>query len=98
MFPSKKIQNKTVHTAHRHREPRYHTTAWRALRESVLRDEPLCRQCRDNGIIMVAQMVDHINPVRLGGSFNDCRQLATPLQFMPRKKVRQGIKTILILQ
>jgi len=48
-FPSKKIQNKEVHTAHRHREPRYHTTAWRALRQSVLRDEPLCRQCRDNG-------------------------------------------------
>jgi 5-methylcytosine-specific restriction protein A len=45
------------------------------LRESVLRDEPLCRQCRDNGIITVAQMVDHIEPVRLGGSFTSLDNL-----------------------
>lgn len=75
MFPSKKIQTKKVYTQHKHHEPRYHTTAWRALRESVLRDEPLCRECRDNGIIMVAQMVDHIHPVRLGGSFTDIDNL-----------------------
>lgn len=75
MFPSKKIQTKKVYTQHKHYEPRYHTTAWRALRESVLRDEPLCRECRDNGIIMVAQMVDHIHPVRLGGSFTNIDNL-----------------------
>jgi 5-methylcytosine-specific restriction protein A len=71
IMPSSKIHRPNVHTAHRHREPRYNTSAWRAIRQSVLRDEPLCRECRSNDNITTAQMVDHINPVRLGGSFTD---------------------------
>ncbi len=62
IMPSSKIHRPNVHTAHRHREPRYNTTAWRAIRQSVLRDEPLCRECRSNDNITTAQMVDHINP------------------------------------
>ena len=47
--------------------PLYHTKQWKALRLSVLRDEPLCRECRLGGKIEVAKVCDHVRPVRLGG-------------------------------
>ena len=56
-------------------EPRYHTTSWRQVREAVLMSEPLCRSCADIGEVKLAQMVDHIEPVRLGGNFWDTQNL-----------------------
>ena len=56
-------------------EPRYHTTHWRNLRASVLQASPLCKACEDVGLITLAQMVDHIKPVRLGGEFFDAENL-----------------------
>ena len=41
-------------------DPRYNTRTWRKYREAWLRRHPLCVECGD-----VAQMVDHIQPVRL---------------------------------
>ena len=35
--------------------------AWRKLRASVLRGEPLCRHCQARGLIVVATEVDHRN-------------------------------------
>jgi len=35
--------------------------AWRKLRASVLRGEPLCRHCKARGLIVVATEVDHRN-------------------------------------
>ena len=35
--------------------------AWRRLRESVLRDEPLCRRCAAEGRLVPATDVDHID-------------------------------------
>ena len=46
--------------------PDYHTGAWRALRLAVLRDNPLCKACQDEGRITAARVVDHINPVSKG--------------------------------
>lgn len=40
---------------------------WRKVRDAVLRDEPLCRFCADNGITMPANEVDHIVPIAEGG-------------------------------
>ena len=50
-------------------EPRYNTTRWRRVREQVLQGNPLCVNCETLGLLTVAQMVDHIEPVRLGGEF-----------------------------
>lgn len=42
--------------------------AWRATREAVLRDEPLCRACAMQGIVEPATDVDHVIPRRRGGT------------------------------
>jgi 5-methylcytosine-specific restriction protein A len=56
-------------------EPRYNTQHWRNLRASVLQNSPLCKACESVGLITLAQMVDHIEPVRLGGEFWDADNL-----------------------
>ena len=56
-------------------EPRYNTTHWRNLRASVLQGSPLCAACDAVGLVTLAQMVDHIKPVRLGGEFWDTENL-----------------------
>lgn len=54
--------------------------SWRRLREVVLQAEPLCRHCMQRGRVIAAVEVDHITPLRDGGT-NDkdnlqalCRQ------------------------
>jgi 5-methylcytosine-specific restriction protein A len=42
----------------------YCTKQWRLLRERVLREEPLCRYCKEMGLIQASEHVDHIKPVR----------------------------------
>ena len=49
----------------------YHSKRWKDLRKSVLQNEPLCRTCKENGVIKAANVGDHIIPVRLGGSMFD---------------------------
>jgi 5-methylcytosine-specific restriction enzyme A len=50
----------------RYQEPRYNTTQWRKYRRAYLAMHPLCVECG-----RVAEVVDHIEPVRFGGSFYD---------------------------
>jgi 5-methylcytosine-specific restriction protein A len=45
-------------------EPRYNTTRWRRYRAHYLAINPLCVQCS-----RAATVVDHVQPVRLGGEF-----------------------------
>lgn len=47
---------------------------WRRLRLLVLRAEPLCRECGTEGRVTPAADVDHITPLRRGGT-NDRRNL-----------------------
>lgn len=56
-------------------EVRYNTKRWRSVRELVLQSNPLCVNCEAIGLLTVAQMVDHIEPVRLGGEFWDSDNL-----------------------
>jgi 5-methylcytosine-specific restriction protein A len=42
--------------------------AWRRLREMVLNEEPLCRDCLRRGLVTPATLVDHIQPLRDGGT------------------------------
>ena len=48
----------------RHQEPRYNSTIWRKYRRAFLGEHPLCVECGK-----IAEVVDHITPVRLGGDF-----------------------------
>lgn len=47
------------------KDRRYNTRAWRKYRSAYLRRHPLCVACGD-----VAQMVDHIKPLRLNPELN----------------------------
>ena len=47
-------------------DKRYNTTRWRKARRTFLLYNPLCTACN-----RLANVVDHINPVRLGGDFWD---------------------------
>lgn len=46
---------------------RGYDTDWRRLRAYVLRNEPLCRECRQNERLEVGVEVDHIIPIGDGG-------------------------------
>jgi len=50
--------------ARRYVETRYNGTQWRKYRRAFLSRHPLCVECG-----RVAEVVDHITPVRLGGDF-----------------------------
>jgi 5-methylcytosine-specific restriction protein A len=74
-FPNYKRSKPQAEREHKHKEPRYHTVAWRKLRLSILQDAPLCVHCEQVGTITLAQMVDHIETVRLGWNFWDVYNL-----------------------
>ncbi len=46
----------------------YDSMLWRRVRESILRKEPWCRECRREGRRALADMVDHVTPIRMGGA------------------------------
>ena len=46
----------------------YNTSRWRSLREYMMRKQPLCQECLKHGIIKKGDLVDHIKPIREGGS------------------------------
>ena len=58
-------------------EPRYKTRRWQRVREIALSKSPLCVHCRDVGRVTPARVVDHITPVRRGGSFWSLENLQT---------------------
>lgn len=48
-----------------------------ALRKARLAAEPLCRRCKERGLTTIADVVDHVVPLALGGQDRDdnCRPL-----------------------
>lgn len=64
------------------RSKEYDTRRWRELRKSILRDSPICVKC-DNAI---ASVVDHIQPVRLGGNFWDVANLQALCEICHNRK------------
>ena len=74
--PSKRAKAaRKEYTKGAYKEPRYNTTQWRNVRALILQGSPLCKACEEVGLITLAQMVDHIKPVRLGGSFWDVQNM-----------------------
>lgn len=53
----------------------YKTKHWKLVRSMVLASEPICQLCILDGRITEATVVDHIVPIRLGGSFDDRNNL-----------------------
>lgn len=62
---------------HNNSTARGYDRRWRKLRLLVLREEPLCRLCREIGRVRLAQVVDHIKPKSDGGT--DERENLQPL-------------------
>ena len=48
--------------ANRERDPFYHTNAWRKASERFLTDNPLCSECNKSGLLIKANITDHIIP------------------------------------
>tara|TARA_R110000737_G_scaffold86520_2_gene119244 strand:+ start:311 stop:667 length:357 start_codon:yes stop_codon:yes gene_type:complete len=56
----------------------YQTKQWKSLRKYHIQRNPLCKHCKDqDGVVAGGNVVDHIQPVRQGGSPYDARNLQT---------------------
>ncbi len=44
--------------------------AWKAVRDSYVREHPLCEVCFKNGLLIPAEHVHHIKPISEGGGNN----------------------------
>ena len=58
----------------------YHTARWKRIRYLVLKSEPLCRECKKQGKIVPAKVVDHIIRIVDGGepfALNNLQPLCT---------------------
>ena len=45
----------------------YNSKRWRSLRNYYIQANPLCAQCKRDGLITSAQCVDHIRPISIYG-------------------------------
>jgi len=45
----------------------YNTATWLRLRVAHLSLEPACRSCREHGLLVMANTVDHVIPISSGG-------------------------------
>lgn len=45
------------------------------MRRAILQASPLCVECGKQGRLTVANVIDHIKPVRLGGEFWDTKNM-----------------------
>ena len=63
--PQPKIKAKSFNNKPLYNKGEYNTTQWRKLRMIILNDEPICRECKHKA----ASVIDHIQPIRLGGEF-----------------------------
>lgn len=55
----------------------YKSSRWVKLRKVHLSEHPYCVQCEKQGIVKLGRVVDHIQPVRLGGAMFDLDNLQT---------------------
>jgi 5-methylcytosine-specific restriction protein A len=53
----------------------YESQQWRQVRKMKLTADPFCEECRKGGILIKAAVVDHIIPIKQGGSALDMNNL-----------------------
>ena len=46
----------------------YHSTTWRKLRKVYIKNHTICELCKTVNVIKKATVIDHIQPIRLGGA------------------------------
>lgn len=69
----------------------YNTPTWRELRKKKLKLSPFCEECRKNGVIVKATMVDHKVPIKQGGVPLDIENLQSLCwSCHSRKSVQEG--------
>jgi 5-methylcytosine-specific restriction protein A len=66
----------------------YSSYRWQLIRKHHRSEEPFCRECKAQGVIQVAECVDHIVPIREGGSPYDPANLQSLCQPCHNKKRR----------
>ena len=74
----------------------YQSSKWRRVRNSHIKSEPLCRECKSKGIIKQADVVDHIVSIRFGGapySNSNLQSLCTSCHNSKSGKEGHGIIT-----
>lgn len=75
----------------------YDSATWRRFRLEVLRREPFCRACKAAGVARLADMVDHIVPIRLNGdrlSWANTQPLCGPCHQVKRGEEAHGILAV----
>lgn len=45
----------------------YTTQRWKRLRLSKLQEQPMCEHCKAVGLLVLASVVDHVQPIKHGG-------------------------------
>jgi 5-methylcytosine-specific restriction protein A len=69
----------------------YQSTEWKMVKKRHLAIEPLCRECKKNGKLTKAAMVDHILPIKQGGAALDDNNLQSLCwSCHSRKSVKEG--------
>lgn len=73
----KKLMEKQYDTYMRSRTSTafYHSQAWKKKRQNFLIEHPFCEECRRQGRLTRATLVDHIQPIRMGGALLDDENL-----------------------
>ena len=72
----------------------YSGKRWRAHRLYYIQRHPLCKECKDNGVVKGGEVVDHIQPIRQGGDPYNELNLQTLCKVHHDKKSRQEAATI----
>lgn len=71
-LPQKKTKNTNRQNtdSRKLRQKAYNTTAWKKLRESYIKNHPLCEECLDKGKVTAAEDVHHITSPFSNGEIN----------------------------
>jgi len=89
----RKLMNAQYDARYRDRGARefYISHEWRSLRRNFLIDHPFCEECRRNGKLTKATVVDHIVPIKQGGTTLDENNLqALCAACHSRKSIAEG--------
>jgi len=71
----------------------YQKGAWRRIRNLYIKNNPLCVECVENGIIEKADVVDHIKQISKGGqaySFDNLQSLCSTCHNQKSGRERHG--------
>jgi len=70
----------------------YNTRAWHKTRYAYRKRHPMCKMCEDKGITKLAEMVDHITPIKDGGDPLDWNNLQSLCNKCHRRKTLRETK------